>query len=66
MDSGGTAPTYFTLVLDDGEWSASRPGRFISVRKNPSVPIVQEAGWSTETIWTPWWKRRNLWPTPKI
>jgi hypothetical protein len=26
--SGGIAPTFLTLALEGGEWSASRPGRF--------------------------------------
>jgi hypothetical protein len=36
-----------------GEWSASRPGRaFIPRGKDPPVPIVQEAGWAPELVWT--------------
>ena len=31
-------------------WSAPRPGRF-TPEKNP-VPIVQEAGWATGSVWT--------------
>jgi hypothetical protein len=27
-ESGGIAPQFLTSVLDGGEWSASRPGRF--------------------------------------
>jgi hypothetical protein len=27
--SGGIAPLFLTLALDGGEWSPSRPGRFI-------------------------------------
>jgi len=33
-----------TSVLDGGEWSTPRPGRF-NPGKDP-VPIVQEAGWA--------------------
>jgi len=39
-----------TSALDGGGWSASRPGRFIP-GKDP-VPIVQEAGWASEPVWT--------------
>ena len=39
-----------TSVIDGGEWSTSRPGRFNPV-KNP-VPIVQEAGWAPGPVWT--------------
>jgi hypothetical protein len=35
-----------------GEWSASRPGRALPPGKGPPVPIVQEAGWAPEPVWT--------------
>jgi hypothetical protein len=35
-----------------GEWSASRPGRTLLPRKGPPVPIVYEAGWAPEPVWT--------------
>jgi hypothetical protein len=38
--------------LDGGELSASRPGRALTPRKGPPVPIVQEAGWAPRPIWT--------------
>jgi hypothetical protein len=45
---GGIASTHFTTsALDGGEWSASRPGRAL-----PPAPIVQEAGWAPEPVWT--------------
>jgi hypothetical protein len=44
--------TFSTTALDGGEWSASRPGRASAPGKGPSVPIVQEAGWATEPVWT--------------
>jgi hypothetical protein len=44
------------LILDHGtrwgEWSASRPGHALPPGKGPPVPIVQEAGWATEPVWT--------------
>jgi hypothetical protein len=44
------------LILDLGirwgEWSASRPGRALAPGKGPPVPIVQEAGWAPEPVWT--------------
>jgi hypothetical protein len=39
--------SFTTSELDGGEWSASRPGRAL-----PPVPIVQEAGWAPEPVWT--------------
>jgi hypothetical protein len=41
-----------TSALDGGEWSASRPGRALPPGKEPPVPIVQEAGWAPELVWT--------------
>jgi hypothetical protein len=39
--------SFTTSALDGGEWSASRPGHAL-----PPVPIVQEAGWAPEPVWT--------------
>jgi hypothetical protein len=39
-------------ALEGGEWSASRPGRTLPPGKEPPVPIVQEAGWAPEPVWT--------------
>jgi hypothetical protein len=44
--------SYFSSALDGGEWSASRPGRALPPGKGPPVPIVQEAGWAPEPVWT--------------
>jgi hypothetical protein len=41
-----------TSALEGGEWSASRPGRALPPRKEPPVPIVQEAGRAPEPVWT--------------
>jgi hypothetical protein len=41
-----------TSELDGGEWSASRPGRASPRGKDPPVPIVQEARWASEPVWT--------------
>jgi hypothetical protein len=38
--------SFTTSALVGGEWSASRPGR------GTPVPIVQEAGWAPEPVWT--------------
>jgi hypothetical protein len=43
----------FTWALDEGEWSASRPGRFILWEKLPAL-IAKEAGWAPEPLWTAW------------
>jgi hypothetical protein len=42
------------LAVDGGEWSASRLGRALPPGKGPPVPIIQEAGWSPEPVWTRW------------
>jgi hypothetical protein len=44
--------SFSTSALDRGEWSASRPGRALAPGKGPPVPIVQEAGWAPEPVWT--------------
>jgi hypothetical protein len=44
--------SFTTSALHGGEWSASRPGRALPPGKGPPVPIVQEAGWAPEPVWT--------------
>jgi hypothetical protein len=44
--------SFSTSALDGGEWSASNPGRPLVPGKGPPVPIVQEAGWAPEPVWT--------------
>jgi hypothetical protein len=44
--------SFMTSALDGGEWSASRPGRALPPGKEHLVPIVQEAGWDPEPVWT--------------
>jgi hypothetical protein len=44
--------SFTTPALDGGEWSASRPVRALPPGKGPPVPIVQEAGWASEPVWT--------------
>jgi hypothetical protein len=39
--------SFSTSALDEGEWSASPPGRALA-----PVPTVQEAGWVPEPVWT--------------
>jgi hypothetical protein len=39
-------------ALEGGERSAPRPGRALPPGKEPPVPIVQEAGWAPEPVWT--------------
>jgi hypothetical protein len=51
MGGGGIAPPVLTAALDGGEWSASHPRHF-SPGKQPLEPIVQEAGWAPEPVWT--------------
>jgi hypothetical protein len=44
---------FLTSALVGGERSASGPGRF-TPEEEPQVPIVQEAGWAPEQVWTIW------------
>jgi hypothetical protein len=41
-----------TSALGGGEWSVSHRGHILLVGKEPPVPIVQEAGWASELVWT--------------
>jgi hypothetical protein len=41
-----------TSALDEGEWSASRPGRTLPLEKGSPIPIGQKAGWAPEPVWT--------------
>jgi hypothetical protein len=43
MGSGGIAPRFLTSILDGGEWSASRPDRFVSEERARS--IHWKGGW---------------------
>jgi len=40
-----------TAALEEGEWSAARPGHTLPSVKDP-VPILQEAGWAPGPVWT--------------
>ena len=40
-----------TAALEDGEWSAARPGRTLPSGKDP-VPILQAAGVAPGPVWT--------------
>jgi hypothetical protein len=62
MGSGGVTPPFLTSVLDGGEWSASRPGRFTSAERSP-VPNEQEAGWAPDPVWTLWSRETFLAPS---
>jgi hypothetical protein len=44
--------SFLTSALEGGEWSASRPGSALPPGKEPPVPILQEAGWAPEPVWT--------------
>jgi hypothetical protein len=41
--------SFLTLALDEGEWSASRPGHTLSPRERTTG---QEDGWASEQVWT--------------
>jgi len=52
--------SFSTSALDGGEWSASRPGHALPPGKGPQVPIVQEAGWAPEPVWTQRLEEKSL------
>jgi hypothetical protein len=49
---GHSSYSFSTAALDGGEWLASRPDRALAPGKGPPVPILQEAGWAPEPVWT--------------
>jgi hypothetical protein len=44
--------SFSTSALDGSEWTASRPDPALAPGKGPPTPIVQEAGWASEPVWT--------------
>jgi hypothetical protein len=44
--------SFTTSGLDGAGWSESRSGRALPPGKGPPLPIVQEAGWAPEPVWT--------------
>jgi hypothetical protein len=52
--------SFTTSALDGGERSASRTGRTLPLGKGRPVPIVQEAGWAPELVWTQRLEERSL------
>jgi hypothetical protein len=49
-----TSYSFITSALDEGEWSASPPG------KGPTVRIGHEAGWAPEPVWTQRLEEKSL------
>jgi hypothetical protein len=43
---------FLTSAPDGGEWSCWFPCRVLPPGKGPPVPIVQEARWAPEPVWT--------------
>jgi hypothetical protein len=52
--------SFTTSEVDGGEWSESRPGRTLAPGKGPPVPILQEAGWASELVWTQRLQEKSL------
>ena len=47
-----------TAALEGSEWSAARPGRTLHPEKT-RYPILEEAGWAPEPVWTDGKSRPN-------
>jgi hypothetical protein len=52
--------SFLTSALDGGEWSASRPSCTLALGKGAPVPIVHEAGWAPELVWTQKLQEKSL------
>jgi hypothetical protein len=48
---------FLTSILDGGEWSASRSGRF-----TPRERALGTHWWASESSWTRWWREEFLAP----
>jgi hypothetical protein len=44
--------SFTNSVIDGGEWSVSLLGRALAMGKGPPVPILRDAGWVSEPVWT--------------
>jgi hypothetical protein len=44
--------SFLTSALEGGEWPASCLGCALAPGKGPPLPILQEAGWASEPVWT--------------
>jgi hypothetical protein len=55
--------SFTTSALDGGEWSTLLPlTALLPPGKGPLVPIVQEAGWAPEPVWTQWLEEKSFSP----
>jgi hypothetical protein len=52
--------SFITSAIYGGEWSASRPGRSLLPGNGPPVPTGQEAGWTSELVWTQRLEEKSL------
>jgi hypothetical protein len=55
---------FLTSALAGGEWSVSRPDRFIPGERAP-LPIGYKVGWTTVPIWTTL-EKRNFFTLPGL
>ena len=58
-EAEGRAPHILALVLDGGEWSASRYSRF-NPREINSSPIEWKTVWAPQQFWTFWRRDKFL------
>jgi hypothetical protein len=52
--------SFTNAALDGGGLSASRPFRALPPKKGTPVPILQEAGWVPEPVWTQRLKKKSF------
>jgi len=58
-ETDGRVPHILALVLDGGEWSASRCSRF-NPREIKSSPIEWKAVWAPQQVWMYWRREKSL------
>jgi hypothetical protein len=58
-EGGSIAPSFFTSVLDGGEWSASRLCGFTFRERVSRYPLGRRLGEPEEPVWTLWIREKS-------
>jgi hypothetical protein len=60
---GGISPTHYRPRNQTGVNQHHAPAALLPQGKGPPVPIVQEAGWAPEPVWTQRIEEKSFAPT---
>jgi len=56
--SGDIAPRILNSTLGGGEWSASSPGSFTFVERDPGIHCLG-GEWTSELVLIRWWREKS-------